>query len=89
MPALISIAILAFTGTLIETSMNVTFPTLMRTFTVSLQAVQWLTSGYLVVMALTMMCSAFLQRRFPLLALFDTANTTLNPSSFAITNPRL
>lgn len=76
MPALLSIAILAFTGTLIETSMNVTFPTLMRTFNVSLRAVQWLTSGYLVVMALTMMCSAFLQWRFSLRALFDTATVT-------------
>ncbi|VDG25873.1 MFS transporter [Lactiplantibacillus mudanjiangensis] len=73
MPALMSIAILAFIGTLIESSMNVTFPTLMRTFSVSLATVQWLTSGYLIVMALTMMCSAFLQRRLSLLALFDLA----------------
>ncbi|MCF6165611.1 Lincomycin resistance protein lmrB [Furfurilactobacillus rossiae] len=72
-PAIFSVATLAFVGTLIETSMNVTFPTLMRTFHVSLGLTQWVTSGYLMVMALTMMCSAFLRRRFSLLTLFDGA----------------
>ena len=45
--SIIGIAGLAFCGVLVETSMNVTFPTLMRDFHQSLNAVQWVTTGYL------------------------------------------
>lgn len=41
------VALMSFFGVLTETSMNVTFPTLMHDFNVSLTTVQWVTSGYL------------------------------------------
>ncbi|WP_082622358.1 MFS transporter [Levilactobacillus senmaizukei] len=55
---------MAFLGILVETSMNVTFPTLMKTMHVSLSTVQWITTGYLLMVALLMITSAFLKQRF-------------------------
>lgn len=55
---------LAFCGVLVETSMNVTFPTLSRQFGTTINAVQWVTTAYLLVVACTMVVTAFLQRRF-------------------------
>ncbi|GHP13507.1 MFS transporter [Lentilactobacillus fungorum] len=67
------IASITFLGILIETSMNVTFPTLMKQFRVSLTSVQWVTTGYLLTVALLMLCSAFLKRRFTNRTLFVVA----------------
>lgn len=55
---------LAFCGVLVETSMNVTFPTLMKQFGTTLSAVQWVTTAYLLVVAATMVIAAFLEARF-------------------------
>ncbi len=57
--AIIAIALLTFLGVLTETSMNVAFPTLMHQFHVSLAAVQWLTTGYLLANSILMLASAF------------------------------
>src|SRR5699024_1385714 len=62
--AIFAVAIMPFLGILVETSMNVTFPTLMRTMHVSLSTVQWITTGYLLMVALLMITSAFLKQRF-------------------------
>ena len=42
---------LAFCGVLLETSLNVTFPEMTRYFKTGLGTVQWLTTGYLLVVA--------------------------------------
>lgn len=39
------VALMTFMGVLTETSMNVTFPTLMKQFNISLPTVQWVTTG--------------------------------------------
>ncbi|KRO28890.1 MFS transporter [Lactiplantibacillus fabifermentans] len=62
--AIFGAAGLAFCGILVETSMNVTFPTLMRQFSTSLNAVQWVTTAYLLAVAATMVVAAFTQNRF-------------------------
>ncbi|MDY1543216.1 MFS transporter [Lactiplantibacillus pentosus] len=62
--AIFAVALMAFVGILVETSMNVTFPTLMKTMHVSLDLVQWITTGYLLTVALLMLTSAFLHQRF-------------------------
>ncbi len=67
------VALLSFLGVLTETSMNVTFPTLMEDFNVSLNSVQWITSGYLLCAALIMLTSAFMKRRFTNRQLFNAA----------------
>lgn len=54
---------LSFIGILIETSMNVTFPTLMRTFHVSLSLIQWITTGYLLLVTIVMGTSAYVMKR--------------------------
>ena len=62
--AIVGTGILAFTGILTETSMNVTFPDLMKQFNISLSVVQWLTTAYLLVVSLVMTTSAFLKAKF-------------------------
>lgn len=62
--AIFGAAGLAFCGVLVETSMNVTFPTLMKQFHTSLNAVQWVTTAYLLAVAATMVIAAFTQNRF-------------------------
>ncbi|USJ87049.1 DHA2 family efflux MFS transporter permease subunit [Lactiplantibacillus pentosus] len=62
--AIFGAASLAFCGILVETSMNVTFPTLMRQFNTSLETVQWVTTAYLLAVAATMVITAFIQARF-------------------------
>ncbi|WP_282801752.1 MFS transporter [Secundilactobacillus kimchicus] len=71
--AIIAIALLTFLGVLTETSMNVAFPTLMHQFHVSLAAVQWLTTGYLLANSILMLASAFFNKRFKARYLFFAA----------------
>ncbi|WIY82486.1 MFS transporter [Propionimicrobium sp. PCR01-08-3] len=66
-------AILAFLGLLLETVVGVLFPALMETFGIGMGAVSWMTTGYLLVVSLTMPLSGFLQRRFTARSLFMTA----------------
>ena len=62
--SIVGTAGLAFCGVLVETSMNVTFPTLSRQFGTTINAVQWVTTAYLLAVACTMVIAADLQRRF-------------------------
>ncbi|PIO87691.1 MFS transporter [Loigolactobacillus backii] len=62
--AIFGTAGLAFCGVLVETSMNVTFPTLMNQFNTSLSTVQWVTTAYLLAVAATMIVAAFVQNNF-------------------------
>lgn len=55
---------LGFCGVLLETAMNVTFPTLMQQFGVSLNVVQWVTTAYLLAVAGTMLVAGFAQQAF-------------------------
>lgn len=60
---------LAFCGVLLETSLNVTFPEMTRYFKTGLGTVQWLTTGYLLVVALTVLAAAWLEHSFTTRAL--------------------
>lgn len=62
--SIVAAAIMAFIGVLIETSMNVTFPTLIGQFNVDLSMVQWVTTGYLLVVSLVIVCSSYIKGRF-------------------------
>ncbi|WP_172120589.1 MFS transporter [Actinomyces faecalis] len=66
-------AVLAFLGLFLETVASVLFPALMEAFGVGTSDVQWLTSGYLLVVSIIMPLSSYLQRRFTARALFFTA----------------
>lgn len=72
--AVTATGILSFAGIVVETAMNVAFPTLMRDFHVSTSAVQWLTTGYLLVLALVIPTSSFLKRSYKTKSLFVISN---------------
>ena len=59
--AIISAGIMAFAGVVAETAMNITFPTLMREFGIGTAAVQWLTTGYLLLALVLPPCSGLPQ----------------------------
>ena len=65
--------LMSFSGVLIETAGNVTFPVLMNDFHVNMATVQWMTTGYLLVASINMLLSAYLKRNFSSRKLFVTA----------------
>ncbi|MFC6181788.1 MFS transporter [Lactiplantibacillus daowaiensis] len=68
--SILAAGLLSFMGILVETSMNVTFPTLMKTMHVNLTTIQWITTGYLLVVTMMMISSAHLLKRYPAKNLF-------------------
>ena len=70
MTAILMVAVLAFLGILTETSLNVTFPEMMKDFKVSLDTIQWTTTGYLLAIAILMISSSYLNKRFTARAIF-------------------
>ncbi|WP_390409584.1 MFS transporter [Lacticaseibacillus jixiensis] len=71
--AVIATGLMSFCGVIVETAMNVTFPTLMREFGVATNMVQWMTTLYLLVVAAMVPLSAMLKRRFKTRSLFLVA----------------
>lgn len=65
--------IMSFCGVVSETAMNVTFPTLMTEFNIGTGTVQWVTTGYLLVLSLVITLSSYLKRNFTPRSLFLTA----------------
>lgn len=65
--------VMSFCGVVSETAMNVTFPTLMNEFNIGTSTVQWVTTGYLVVLALVITMSSYLKRNCSSRTLFLTA----------------
>lgn len=72
--AIIATGLMSLSGVVSETAMNVTFPSLMTAFGISTSTVQWLTTGYLLALALVVPLSSYLKQRFSLRGLFLTAN---------------
>lgn len=62
--SIVAVGLLSFIGILVETSMNVTFPTLMKEMNVNLATVQWLTTAYLLLVTIVMSSTAFVLKRF-------------------------
>lgn len=75
--SIVGTAGVACSGVLVETSMNVTFPTLMKVFNQSLNNVQWITTAYLLAVTLTIVLAAYLQRSFKFKSLIIAAGTAL------------
>lgn len=73
--SVVATGLLSFMGTLVETSLNVTFATLTKQMNVNLATIQWLTTGYLLLTTLTMIASAHLIKRYPVKTLFLIAIT--------------
>lgn len=75
--SIFAVAIIAFLGLLLETVLNVLFPALMSDFGIDMGQVQWMTSGYLLVVSVIMPLSSFLNRRFSFKALFMFSTVAL------------
>ena len=71
--AVLATAFMSFVGILTETSLNVTFPAMMKQFKVSLDTIQWTTTGYLLMIAIIMISSSYQNERFTARQLFMTA----------------
>lgn len=71
--SIVATATVTFAGIMVETAMNVTFPTLMAEFGIATSTVQWVTTANLLVLAIVVPASAFLNRRFRTKALFAAA----------------
>lgn len=71
--AVLATAFMSFVGILTETSLNVTFPAMMKQFNVSLDTIQWTTTGYLLMIAIIMISSSYQNECFTAKQLFVTA----------------
>lgn len=72
--AIVATGLMSFCGVIVETAMNISFPKLMEEFNVTTNIVQWMTSIYLLVVAIIVPLSALLKRSFPTKKIFVTAN---------------
>ena len=71
--AVVSLAILTFLGILSETSLNIAYSTLMEEFSLDASVVQWLTTGYLLLLSVSIPSSPFMVRKFAAKTLFIMA----------------
>lgn len=71
--AVVSLAILTFLGILSETSLNIAYSTLMEEFSIGASVVQWLTTGYLLLLSVLISSSPFMVRKFATKTLFIMA----------------
>lgn len=71
--AVVATGLMSFCGVIVETAMNVTFPILMREFNVTTNMVQWMTSIYLLVVAIIIPLSAILKSSYRTKSLFTVA----------------
>ena len=62
--AIIAAGILTFSGVLIETAMNVTFPLLIQEFRVTTSEIQWVTTIYLLMISVIVPISSYLNQNF-------------------------
>lgn len=70
---IVSIAILSFMGILSETGLNIAYSLLMNKFNISASVIQWLTTGYLLTLAVLIPIFPFLVRHFRTKTLFQTS----------------
>lgn len=68
--AVLATGVMIFCGMVIETSMNIVFPTLMTEFHISTSTVQWMTTSYLLVVSIIVPISAYLKEQFKTKHLF-------------------
>ena len=72
--AIIAAGILSFSGVLIETAMNVTFPLLIQEFGITTSEIQWVTTIYLLMISVIVPVTSYLNQNFSARHLFITAN---------------
>lgn len=73
--AIVATGLMSFCGVIVETAMNIAFPKLMQEFSISTSTVQWMTSIYLLLVAIVVPLSAFFKANFKMKKLFLVAIT--------------
>lgn len=73
--AVLATGMMAFSGVLIETAMNVTFTTLMKEFNISTSQVQWVTTIYLLMISIVVPLSSYLMKNYSKRQLFLAASS--------------
>lgn len=73
--SIISVGMVSFIGILVEMLTSVLFPVIMAEFGVGTSTVQWLTTGYLLVVSLIVPLSSYIKRKFRLRTVFLVAVT--------------
>ncbi|CAI2633669.1 Antiseptic resistance protein [Apilactobacillus kunkeei] len=68
--SILAVGVMTFGGVTVETSMNITFPTLIDEFHIGLNVVQWITTSYLLVLSSVIPISKFLKERYTVKSLF-------------------
>ncbi|MDT2815502.1 MFS transporter [Vagococcus carniphilus] len=68
--AVLATGMMAFAGVLIETAMNVTFPTLIEQFGITTSQVQWVTTIYLLMISIVVPLSSYLMKNYSKRQLF-------------------
>lgn len=71
--AIVAAGSLSFSAVVFETAMNVALPALMQEFAVDTATIQWITSGYLLMLSVMIPTFSFLKARFRLRRLFIVA----------------
>lgn len=71
--SVVAAGIMSFADVVVEAAMNVTFPALMDEFGVNTATVQWMTTAYLLVLAVIMPPPSYLNRRFATRRIFMVA----------------
>ena len=72
--AVLATGMMSFSGVLIETAMNVTFPTLIDQFSISTSQVQWVTTIYLLMISIVVPLSSYLIKNYSKRQLFMAAS---------------
>jgi DHA2 family lincomycin resistance protein-like MFS transporter len=70
---IVAVSVLTFAGILSETGLNIAYSRLMVEFGVKVSLIQWLTTGYLLTLAIVIPVSPVLVRNFKTKRLFQTA----------------
>lgn len=80
--ALLNVASISFLGILTETSLNVSYTQICKDFNVKLNVVQWITSGYLLTIAILMIGSSYFNERFSAKELFSFSSAAFLIGTF-------
>lgn len=71
--AILATGLLSFTGTNIQTGLTIAYPKIMNELHVTIDVIQWLTSGSAILVTILVAMSAFLNKRFSTKSLFIAA----------------
>ncbi|WP_406835112.1 MFS transporter [Lactococcus lactis] len=73
--SIIATGLLSFSGIVVETAINVGFPMLIKNFHVNISTVQWMSTGYFLIVSILLPLSNYFLKKLSLRSLFFLANS--------------